>query len=166
MPQVKYIARRIHEHLPKHVPFEDLLQAGIVGLTLPAARDLARERGYFNNPVRQKIHDDWTEHQGTSGYHKAIFMVDGWCYYNAMPNTNKCETVCSNGLLGQGATEVTPAIFGQRHQTNYTTVEGSGGTNGGSVECETQEAVAVRSCPVAYTSCDVSVTISGNTPPP
>ena len=32
MPQVKYIARRIHEHLPQHVPFEDLLQAGIVGL--------------------------------------------------------------------------------------------------------------------------------------
>lgn len=32
MPQVKYIARRIHEHLPKHVPFEDLLQAGMVGL--------------------------------------------------------------------------------------------------------------------------------------
>jgi len=32
MPQVKYIARRIHEHLPKHVPFEDLVQAGIVGL--------------------------------------------------------------------------------------------------------------------------------------
>ncbi len=32
MPQVKYIARRIHEHLPKHVPFEDLMQAGMVGL--------------------------------------------------------------------------------------------------------------------------------------
>lgn len=32
MPQVKYIARRIHGHLPKHVPFEDLLQAGMVGL--------------------------------------------------------------------------------------------------------------------------------------
>ena len=32
IPQVKYIARRIHEHLPKHVPFEDLLQAGMVGL--------------------------------------------------------------------------------------------------------------------------------------
>jgi RNA polymerase sigma factor FliA len=32
MPQVKYIARRIHVHLPQHVPFEDLLQAGIVGL--------------------------------------------------------------------------------------------------------------------------------------
>src|SRR5271169_6543587 len=32
MPQVKYIARRIHEHLPQHVPFEDLLHAGIVGL--------------------------------------------------------------------------------------------------------------------------------------
>ncbi len=32
MPQVKYIARRIHEHLPQHIPFEDLLHAGIVGL--------------------------------------------------------------------------------------------------------------------------------------
>src|SRR6516225_11104538 len=32
MPQVKYIARRIHEHLPQHVPFEDLVNAGIVGL--------------------------------------------------------------------------------------------------------------------------------------
>src|SRR6516162_23821 len=32
MPQLKYIARRIHEHLPQHVPFEDLVNAGIVGL--------------------------------------------------------------------------------------------------------------------------------------
>jgi RNA polymerase sigma factor for flagellar operon FliA len=29
---VKYIARRIHERLPQHVPFEDLLQAGVLGL--------------------------------------------------------------------------------------------------------------------------------------
>jgi len=32
LPQVKYIARRIHERLPRHVPFDDLLHAGIVGL--------------------------------------------------------------------------------------------------------------------------------------
>jgi RNA polymerase sigma factor FliA len=32
MPQVKYIARRVHEHLPQHVPFEDLVHAGIIGL--------------------------------------------------------------------------------------------------------------------------------------
>src|SRR5271169_7178412 len=32
MPEVKYIAPRIHEHLPQHVPFEDLLHAGIVEL--------------------------------------------------------------------------------------------------------------------------------------
>jgi RNA polymerase sigma factor for flagellar operon FliA len=32
LPQVKYIARRIHERLPHHVPFDDLLHAGIVGL--------------------------------------------------------------------------------------------------------------------------------------
>jgi RNA polymerase sigma factor for flagellar operon FliA len=32
LPQVKYIARRIHERLPQHVAFDDLLHAGIVGL--------------------------------------------------------------------------------------------------------------------------------------
>ena len=32
LPQVKYIARRIHERLPQHVAFDDLLNAGIVGL--------------------------------------------------------------------------------------------------------------------------------------
>jgi RNA polymerase sigma factor FliA len=32
LPQVKYIARRLHERLPQHVPFDDLLHAGIVGL--------------------------------------------------------------------------------------------------------------------------------------
>ena len=32
LPQVRYIARRIHEHLPRHVPFEDLVHAGVVGL--------------------------------------------------------------------------------------------------------------------------------------
>lgn len=32
LPQVRYIARRIHERLPQHVPFEDLVHAGVVGL--------------------------------------------------------------------------------------------------------------------------------------
>jgi RNA polymerase sigma factor FliA len=32
LPQVNYIARRIHNRLPEHVPFEDLVNAGIVGL--------------------------------------------------------------------------------------------------------------------------------------
>lgn len=32
LPQVRYIAKRIHERLPKHVPFDDLLHAGILGL--------------------------------------------------------------------------------------------------------------------------------------
>ena len=32
LPQVRYIARRIHSRLPAHVPFDDLLQAGVVGL--------------------------------------------------------------------------------------------------------------------------------------
>lgn len=32
LPQVYYIARRIHERLPQQVPFEDLVHAGVVGL--------------------------------------------------------------------------------------------------------------------------------------
>ncbi|MGA9527450.1 MAG: FliA/WhiG family RNA polymerase sigma factor [Terriglobales bacterium] len=32
LPQVNYIARRIFERLPQHVPFEDLVSAGVVGL--------------------------------------------------------------------------------------------------------------------------------------
>jgi RNA polymerase sigma factor for flagellar operon FliA len=32
LPQVRYLARRIHEHLPRHVPFEDMVHAGVIGL--------------------------------------------------------------------------------------------------------------------------------------
>jgi RNA polymerase sigma factor for flagellar operon FliA len=32
LPQVQYIARRIHERLPQHVPFEDLVNEGVLGL--------------------------------------------------------------------------------------------------------------------------------------
>lgn len=32
LPQVKYIARHIHERLPQHVPLEDLVHAGVLGL--------------------------------------------------------------------------------------------------------------------------------------
>ena len=32
LPQVRYIARRIHERLPQHVPFEDLVHSGVLGL--------------------------------------------------------------------------------------------------------------------------------------
>lgn len=32
LPQVRYIARRIHDRLPSHIALDDLVQAGIVGL--------------------------------------------------------------------------------------------------------------------------------------
>jgi RNA polymerase sigma factor for flagellar operon FliA len=32
LPQVNYIARRIHDRLPAHIPLADLVQAGVVGL--------------------------------------------------------------------------------------------------------------------------------------
>src|SRR5437899_12693709 len=31
-PQVRYIARRIHDHLPQFVSLEDLVQSGVLGL--------------------------------------------------------------------------------------------------------------------------------------
>jgi RNA polymerase sigma factor FliA len=44
LPQVHYIAKRIHDRLPPHVPFEDLVNAGIVGL-LEALRNFDTSRG-------------------------------------------------------------------------------------------------------------------------
>src|ERR1043165_412125 len=32
LPQVRSIARRIHERLPQHVPLEDMVHAGVLGL--------------------------------------------------------------------------------------------------------------------------------------
>ena len=32
LPQVRYIARRVHDRLPQHVPFDDLVHAGVIGL--------------------------------------------------------------------------------------------------------------------------------------
>jgi RNA polymerase sigma factor FliA len=32
LPEVRYIARRIHDRIPAHVPFDDLVHAGILGL--------------------------------------------------------------------------------------------------------------------------------------
>lgn len=32
LPQVNFIAKRIHERLPQHVPLEDMVQAGVIGL--------------------------------------------------------------------------------------------------------------------------------------
>ena len=44
LPQVHYIAKRIHDRLPPHVPFEDLVNAGVVGL-LEAIRNFDASRG-------------------------------------------------------------------------------------------------------------------------
>lgn len=32
LPQVRYIARRVHDRLPRHLPLEDLVHAGVLGL--------------------------------------------------------------------------------------------------------------------------------------
>ena len=38
LPQVKYIARRIHERLPRHIAMDDLVHAGVLGLLDAASK--------------------------------------------------------------------------------------------------------------------------------
>jgi len=62
LPQVRYIARRIHSRLPAHVPFDDLLQAGVLGL-LDALRKFDPKRkvqieSYMKFRIRGAILDE------------------------------------------------------------------------------------------------------------
>ena len=62
LPQVRFIARRIHSRLPAHVPFDDLLQAGVLGL-LDALRKFDPRRkvqleSYMKFRIRGAILDE------------------------------------------------------------------------------------------------------------
>jgi len=62
LPQVRYVARRIHSRLPGHVPFEDLVQAGVLGL-LDALRKFDPRRkvqiqSYMKFRIRGAILDE------------------------------------------------------------------------------------------------------------
>ncbi len=56
LPEVHYIARRIHDRLPSHVLLEDLVHAGVVGL-LEAIRNFDASRGVqVKTYAKQRIH--------------------------------------------------------------------------------------------------------------
>jgi RNA polymerase sigma factor for flagellar operon FliA len=62
LPQVRFIARRIHRRLPSHVPVEDLYQAGVLGL-LDALRKFdphrqVRFESYMKFRIRGAILDE------------------------------------------------------------------------------------------------------------
>jgi RNA polymerase sigma factor FliA len=65
LPQVNYIARQISERLPQHVPFEDLVQAGIIGLIESARSYNASKsvpfRAYAKFRIRGAILDSLRE---------------------------------------------------------------------------------------------------------
>jgi RNA polymerase sigma factor FliA len=69
LPKVRFIARRIHERLPQHVPIEDLYGAGVLGLLDAFARfdpsKLVQFRTYAQFRIRGAILDslrslDWS----------------------------------------------------------------------------------------------------------
>ena len=69
LPVVRFIARRIHERLPQHVDFEDLVSAGVVGLmdafTKFDPRKKVQFRSYAQFRIRGAILDslrtlDWS----------------------------------------------------------------------------------------------------------
>ena len=55
LPQVKYIARRIHERLPRHVPMEDLVHAGILGLLDAAGKFDCDKKVQFQSYAKFRI---------------------------------------------------------------------------------------------------------------
>ena len=72
LPHVRVIARRIHRHLPSHVPIEDLYQAGVLGLLDALRRFDPRRRvrieSYMKFRIRGAILDelrslDWSPRQ-------------------------------------------------------------------------------------------------------
>jgi RNA polymerase sigma factor for flagellar operon FliA len=56
IPQVYYIARRIHERLPQHVAIEDLVHSGVIGL-IDAVRNFDASRNVqFKSYAQFRIH--------------------------------------------------------------------------------------------------------------
>lgn len=55
LTEVRYIARQIHERLPPHVLFDDLLQAGMLGLIEAAGRFDSQKNVQFLSYARYRI---------------------------------------------------------------------------------------------------------------
>jgi RNA polymerase sigma factor FliA len=69
LPLVRFIARRIHERLPQHVPIEDLYSAGVLRLLDAIGRFDPSQQVKFSTIARFRIHGaildslrtlDWT----------------------------------------------------------------------------------------------------------
>jgi hypothetical protein len=46
LPIVQFIARRIHQRLPQHVPIEDLYSAGVLGCSMPLVGSIHQRKCY------------------------------------------------------------------------------------------------------------------------
>ena len=55
LPQVRYIARRIHDRLPRHVPLDDLVHAGVVGLIDALKKFDVRKHVQFGSYAKFRI---------------------------------------------------------------------------------------------------------------
>jgi RNA polymerase sigma factor for flagellar operon FliA len=70
LPQVHFIASRIHERLPKHIPLDDLVSAGIIGLIAAIDNfDFSRNtklRTYAEHKIRGHILNSVGKLSGTS----------------------------------------------------------------------------------------------------
>ena len=55
LPNVRCVARRIHERLPRHVPMEDLVHAGVVGLIDALQKYDCNKRVQFGSYAKFRI---------------------------------------------------------------------------------------------------------------
>jgi len=68
LPQVYYVAARIHERLPKQVELEDLVQAGVIGLMeasgITTAQRTRNSRPLLNSEFAARF---WTAFESSTG---------------------------------------------------------------------------------------------------
>ena len=98
LPQVKYIARRIHERLPQHVPFDDLLHAGIVGLIDAMHKYDASKNVRFASYAKFRIRGRDSRQPARHGLESARSAPQG-----APPGNDHAEAANRAGPLGHAS---------------------------------------------------------------
>lgn len=122
-----------------------------------AAQNCSSFSGTFSS---FQVAKDSKEH---STYNHANYFGEyGSCVYSAQANTNNCAISCSTDTSPSYPFEHGSVTGLRQHGINAATVAGNAGSNGPSITCGGQYAVAVRSCYSFLPNCDVTVGISGS----
>lgn len=135
--------------------------AAVVLVLLPLA-SLAQDCSSYNTSF-SNLQTPYDTYQHSSKNHNGTLALNGSCTYTDQMGQTPCAIQCSTQVSG-GATDEGGVSALYKHTAASSPVTGQAGSNGPSVTCGGQMAIAVRSCPFAYLTCDETVSISGSTP--